>query len=234
MKWYGLAAFSYLLTAGLFYWGYTGKKQFNYPSKAFFNVSGLDISHHQGSIKWNIVGNKRFKFVYIKATEGASFKDKNFLTNYAGAKRAGLLVGGYHFWTFCKTAEEQIQNLRDSVPHSVGDLVPAIDIESAYGCGDENASARIKEDLKTLNEEIFKTYGTLPVIYTTREFARLHPEIFEIENVFWLRSLVGPPMYETDWGIWQYYNGGEVKGIDAPVDMNVFNNRLLLSRIIQK
>ncbi|MGH1468878.1 MAG: GH25 family lysozyme [Bdellovibrionales bacterium] len=234
MKWYGLALGSYLLTAGLFYWGYTGKKQFNYPSKTFFNVSGLDVSHHQGDIDWKLVGKSHFKFVYIKSTEGASFKDKNFLKNYAGAKKEGLLVGGYHFWTFCKTAEEQIKNLKDTVPHSIGDMVPAIDIESAYGCGLDDASARLSKDLEKLNAKILATYGELPVVYTTREFAKLHPEIFKFKNIFWLRSLVGPPMYEKRWGIWQYYNGGEVKGIDAPVDVNVFSNKLLISRIIQK
>jgi lysozyme len=40
-------------------------------------VQGLDVSHHQGEIRWGEVP-KSFSFVYIKATEGGDFKDKKF------------------------------------------------------------------------------------------------------------------------------------------------------------
>ena len=38
---------------------------------------GIDVSHHQGQIDWKEVAkDKQIKFVYIKATQGTSIKDK--------------------------------------------------------------------------------------------------------------------------------------------------------------
>ncbi len=234
VKWYGLVSLFYILVIGLFYQGYVEKKQFNYPSKTFFKIYGLDISHHQGKINWNKVGEEDFEFVYIKATEGKSFKDPNFLRNYRGVKEQKIMVGGYHFWTFCKTAEEQIKNIKEVIPHLPGDLVPAIDMESAYSCGVEQSHNRVNMDLEKINEELFKAYGAYPVIYTTGEFVKAHPEILNFSNIFWLRSLFGPPLYKKKWDIWQYYNGAKVKGIKGRVDVNVFNSKLLFSEVIQK
>lgn len=234
MKWYGITIIFYFLIAGLASWGYVQKKQFNYPSETFFDTFGLDVSHHQGEIKWGQVDSEKYKFVYIKATEGESFKDKHFLKNYAQAKKNNLIVGGYHFWTFCKTAEEQIANFKDSIPHMEEDLVPAVDMESAYSCGVEKAPERVISDMQKINEAVLKTYGRLPVIYTTKEFASVHPEIFNFPNIFWLRSLVARPLYKKDWGLWQYFNGAKVAGIAGRVDVNVLNRKLLIDSILQK
>lgn len=234
MKWYGLFGLFFAVVTAWGYWGYTHKKQFNFPSEAFFSTYGLDVSHHQGEVDWQKVSKTKFKFVYLKATEGESFKDKRFLQNYAQAKQAGLVVGGYHFWTFCKTAEEQIKNIKETVPHSMEDLVPAIDIESAYACGVEKHPERVTADVQKMNSKILEAYGTLPVIYTTREFVKVHPEILEFQNVFWLRSLIGPPLYKKKWGVWQYYNGAKVSGITGPVDVNVLSKKLRFDRITQR
>lgn len=233
MKWYGLIVFLYVLMSSLAWWGYTEKKQFNYPSAAFFDVYGLDVSHHQGDIDWSSVPNDKYKFVYIKATEGESFKDKNFVKNYRKAKENGFKVGAYHFWTFCKSAEAQLANLMNTVPILYGDLVPAIDMESAYSCGQEKDQNRVVLDLQKINDTILKNYGVIPVIYTTNEFVSVHPEILDFKNIFWMRSLVGPPLHKKDWGLWQYYNGARVSGIKGGVDVNVLNKRISLFRIEQ-
>ncbi len=234
MRWYGVVSLFYILVMGLFYQGYVEKKQFNYPSKTFFQIYGLDVSHHQGKINWDEVGKTDFKFVYIKATEGESFKDPNFLKNYRKAKKQKMIVGGYHFWTFCKTAQEQIKNIQAVIPYSAGDLILAIDMESVYSCGKKKSHDRVTRDLEKINERLFKIYGVYPVIYTTGEFVKVHPEILKFPNIFWQRSLFGPPLYKRKWGIWQYYNRAKVKGIKGGVDVNVFNSKLLFSKIIQK
>ena len=62
-------------------------------------VDGIDVSHHNGTIKWNeVVKNRKIKFVYVKATEGRSHKDTKFSQNVKGARKAGLEVGAYHFF----------------------------------------------------------------------------------------------------------------------------------------
>ena len=59
---------------------------------------GIDVSNHQGRIDWNKVANDdNVQFVYIKATEGATYVSPTFEQNIREAREAGLKVGFYHF-----------------------------------------------------------------------------------------------------------------------------------------
>ena len=59
---------------------------------------GIDVSHYQGDIDWNIVvKNANISYAYLKATEGATLVDDTYEKNLREAKNAGLLVGSYHF-----------------------------------------------------------------------------------------------------------------------------------------
>ena len=61
---------------------------------------GIDVSHYQGNINWERVAREdNVHFVYIKATEGAGLVDDCYLRNLYGAKRVGLPVGSYHFFS---------------------------------------------------------------------------------------------------------------------------------------
>src|SRR5262245_5178777 len=64
------------------------------------HVVGVDLSHHQGRIDWGKVRASKAAFAFIKATEGATFTDPAFATNWSGARDAGVLRGAYHFFTF--------------------------------------------------------------------------------------------------------------------------------------
>jgi len=60
-------------------------------------VSGFDISHYQGTVNFAGAYSSGARFVIIKATEGTTYQDPNFSSNYGGATNAGLIRGGYHF-----------------------------------------------------------------------------------------------------------------------------------------
>lgn len=233
MKSYGALIILYVVFTLVFSVGYKRKWQFNHPSPAFFNVYGLDVSHHQGEVNWDVVDVKKYKFVYLKATEGESFKDTKFLENYTAAKATGLVVGGYHFWSFCRSLEKQLANLMETIPLSAGDLIPAIDIESTQSCKSEKRIEDILGDLKVINSTIKKRYGSYPVIYTTKDFAASYPEVLSFENIYWLRSLMGPPVYKKNWSLWQYHSNGSVQGFKGPVDLNVLSKKVLFESIVQ-
>ena len=60
---------------------------------------GIDVSHHQKKIDWKKVRfwkNKKINFVYIKATEGETYKDSFYSQNILGAKENEITVGSYH------------------------------------------------------------------------------------------------------------------------------------------
>lgn len=219
-----LAGF-YAFLFAFYLWGKEHKVQFNYPSRTLYPVFGLDVSHHQGEIDWPSVNSEKFRFVYIKATEGEGFKDKRFKSNYEKAKKSGLKVGAYHFWSFCKDPHKQVYNIVNTVPRMRGDLVPALDMETIKKCeyaskGEEKEAIK-RHIMVALNELSFQ-YGKPPLIYTTMDFLTQHEELLGFDTKYWVRSLVGVPfLSKVDWTIWQYHNAGVVIGINGPVDLNV-------------
>jgi len=58
---------------------------------------GFDISGYQTGVDFAKAKANGAEFVIIKATEGTSYKSPQFNTQYAGATKAGLIRGGYHF-----------------------------------------------------------------------------------------------------------------------------------------
>jgi hypothetical protein len=60
-------------------------------------LKGIDVSHYQGSINWKDVKNGGFSFAMAKATEGLTYVDPTFGTNYAGMHAVGLVRSAYHF-----------------------------------------------------------------------------------------------------------------------------------------
>lgn len=71
------------------------------------NYHGIDVSHHQHKIDWSQVAKDDVDFVYIKATEGATWTDPKFKTLLEGAKKENILVGAYHFITTSTEASAQ-------------------------------------------------------------------------------------------------------------------------------
>src|SRR3954469_22613633 len=57
---------------------------------------GIDVSHHQGTINWDAVAGDGVEFAWMKATEGATFRDASFARNWHQAGAAGLARGAYH------------------------------------------------------------------------------------------------------------------------------------------
>ena len=71
----------------------------NYPTKDKYEIRGVDVSSYQGEIDWKVLANQDIKFAFIKATEGSSFVDEKFKSNYENAKKIeNLAIGAYHFF----------------------------------------------------------------------------------------------------------------------------------------
>ena len=62
------------------------------------SIKGIDVSHHQNNVEWEKVKKSGISFAFIKATEGAWFKDSKFNTNINQAKKNGIYVGAYHYY----------------------------------------------------------------------------------------------------------------------------------------
>jgi hypothetical protein len=92
---------------------------------------GLDISHHQElSLNLRRAGEENVDFVFIKSTEGATYRDPEFVTNLAEARAADLLVAAYHFVRNDASAAAQAINVTRVVPLDVPII---LDVEETSG-----------------------------------------------------------------------------------------------------
>jgi GH25 family lysozyme M1 (1,4-beta-N-acetylmuramidase) len=60
-------------------------------------INGIDVSHYQGTINWTSVKSAGIEFAICKATEGTTYTDPTFATNYSHMKSKGITRGAYHF-----------------------------------------------------------------------------------------------------------------------------------------
>ena len=104
------------------------------PDRDAYPVRGIDVSNHQGPIDWRRVAADDVSFAIIKATEGGDWVDKSFARNFAAAKEAGLAIGAYHFFTFCRPGADQARNFIATVPRDRLMLPPVIDVEFHGNC----------------------------------------------------------------------------------------------------
>lgn len=60
-------------------------------------VVGIDVSSYQGVVDWVSFTKVKRSFAYVKATEGTSYRNPFYASQYGGAKTAGMFAGAYHF-----------------------------------------------------------------------------------------------------------------------------------------
>lgn len=200
-----------------------GLLRVNDPDRAQYPVWGVDVSHHQGAIDWQSVAREpNLVFAYIKATEGGDWRDRRFAENWRNARGAGLKVGAYHFFTFCRAPLEQAANFLDVVPRDADALPPVVDVEFGGNCSARPSAEVLRRDLGLFVGAVARELQRRPILYLTPE---AHAEFFagnEGEHRFWIRSLWGEP--PPGWTLWQFANRARVRGIRTAVDLNAFHS----------
>ncbi len=194
-----------------------------WPNNLFANryaVQGIDVSNHQKTIDWEKVGeNEKFRFVFIKATEGEDFQDSYFAANWAGAKKAGFLCGAYHYFTMTSSGKNQAANFIRVVPAEEGSLPPVVDVETTGV--DRDA---LLAELRDLVGALEKAYEQKPILYVVRATYNDYIKGEFDSCPLWIRDIVKPPALSggVQWHFWQYCSRGHIDGIDTYVDLNVF------------
>ena len=200
-------------------------------------LDGIDVSHHNGKINWRKVAeNENIKFVYIKATEGATHRDSRFKVNAKEARKAGLEVGAYHYLT-CKTSvEAQFKNFQKTVAGLDLTLIPMVDVESS-GMTDNNhrelSPAEISKLLKAFCRLVEEHYGRKPVIYASSYYFRKALSNDFADYYLWANGYYGKPYIGQKGraGIWQFTEHGHLDGIPNPVDLNRFQNGMTVEKL---
>lgn len=200
------------------------------PDRDAYPVRGIDVSNHQGSIDWRRVAADDVSFAIIKATEGGDWVDKSFARNIAAAKEAGLAVGAYHFFTFCRPGAEQAKNFIAMVPGDMALLPPVVDIEFVGNCPEWPSSEEFAAQLAAFLDPVEAAFGKQAIVYLIGEAVDVYGGAIPVRKR-WVRSLATHPGHE-DWVYWQYHNSGSVDGIAGPVDLNVLHGSATLSTLL--
>ena len=192
-----------------------------------YEIRGIDISHYQGDIDWELLQNAMIekspiRFVVMKATEGASKVDPSFNENFQQAREYGFIRGAYHFWSNKSSARQQAYFFLDKVPLEVGDLPPVLDVEHKPA---DKSVEDFQRDVLTWLHIVEDRYHVKPIIYTYYKFkmTNLNSPVFD-DYPYWIAHYyVDKIEYKGEWKFWQHTDAGRLPGIKGYVDFNIYN-----------
>ncbi len=197
-------------------------------SPANYQVHGIDASRYQGEIDFFAARQSGIRFAWLKATEGGDHLDPGYAINAPRARAAGVPVGAYHFYYFCRTPEEQAAWFIQNVGRVAGDLPPVLDMEwnhQSRTCSARPGGADVRDQIERFTAIVGRHYGTRPVIYTTPDFYKDNDLGQMRGQEFWLRAVTKHPSEgypDERWSFWQYSGTGIVPGVAGKVDLNAF------------
>ena len=178
--------------------------------KAYINYprfpDGYDLSHHNKKPDWSKLS--RVQFVYLKATEGDSFKDSKFKLYSKTSKNHNLKVGAYHFMSPGISGLKQFNHFKSVVGKGM-DLIPVLDIE---------VPDIADNDIREFVTECERYYGVKPMVYVNRYYQFKHRHA-TAGCKLWLSNKTRFQVFD-DYDMWQYAIQ-EVGGME--VDHNCIN-----------
>jgi lysozyme len=189
------------------------------------HVHGIDLSHYQGDVFWETVGeNSKMAYVYLKATEGADKIDDRYVGNIELAHKYGLKVGSYHFFRPKSDLTKQLNNFTEQCRPGDQDLIPMIDIETTSGLSD----SEFRDSLMTFLKMIETAYRQKPLIYTFANFYDHHLKgVIDDYKLMIAQYTVREPELDDsrDITMWQYTGKGRINGVNSYVDKSRFMGR---------
>lgn len=204
--------------------------------KGDLSYEGIDVSNWQRNIDYSQVKNSGVQIVYIKASEGTTFKDPYLEQNYSNAKANGLKVGFYHYLTATSVwqARAQADFFASVIEGKDVDCKLAMDYEEFFGEGkieiNEIALAFMKR-VKEITKKDVIVYSNLNNVKNT------FGDDVANEGRLWLayysntQNLINVNSSWTNYIGLQYTSSGQVPGISGNVDKNRFSKEIFMEDI---
>lgn len=195
------------------------------------HIHGIDMSHYQGEVFWEAVGNNtKMAYVYLKATEGGDRIDEMYEYNIQLARQHGVKVGSYHFFRPKTELSKQLANFMAQCRPKDQDLIPMIDIETKSGLSTE----AFCDSLMRFLDMVEKAYRQKPLIYTGTNFYNkyLAGKLDGYKLMIAQYTKDEPVLSdERDFTIWQYTGKGHIDGVKGYIDKSRFMGRHSLREI---
>ena len=189
------------------------------------HVHGIDLSHYQGEVFWEAIGNNsKMAYVYLKATEGGDRIDHMYEQNIELAHKYGLKVGSYHFFRPKTELAKQLENFKTQCRPGQQDLIPMIDIEVKQGMNTE----AFRDSVAKFLIMVEKAYRQKPLVYTGTNFYNKNlVGLLDDYKLMIAQYSENEPILsdDKDYMLWQYTGKGYIDGIKGYVDKSRFMGR---------
>jgi lysozyme len=182
------------------------------------HTHGVDVSHYQGSIDWRkLAKHAHMHYAYIKATEGANFRDPYYEHNLKQARKHGVMVGSYIFFRPQVPLLAQMDNLFHTVNPKKQDLIPLVDVETT---GSLSTDA-FQDSLRIFLDMVSAAYRCKPLVYVGQNFYNRYLSSGVLNNYpLMVANYSRRPLLNDgrNYVIWQYTANGAVVGIRQSCD----------------
>jgi lysozyme len=181
-------------------------------------IKGIDVSHYQGNIDFKKVKNAGYEFVFIKATEGKSYLDPMFETNFKNANAAGLYVGAYHFGTFSNVdeAKNEANHFLSAIKGKTFTYPVVLDLE----VDKKQVSDKQLTDATIVFLEALENAGYFAMIYSGKSFYENELDVARLTPYATWIARYGSTL-GRDAGIWQNSSSGKVPGVSGSCDTDI-------------
>lgn len=190
---------------------------------------GIDVSHHNGKINWGQLPD--VEFVYVKATEGATYVDPMYQQNIKGARAKKLRVGAYHYFRTTSSVQKQFENYKEHVKKSDIDLIPMVDVEECK----KWSTVQLQDSLMRFIQLVKSHYGKAPMIYSVNTFYNKYCAP-KFNNYYLMIGRYGndKPFIKGKgtYTIWQKSQIGRIAGISKNVDIDIFHKKASVKVIL--
>ncbi len=194
---------------------------------------GVDVSYHQGKIRWDEVADSGVRFAMLRlghrtTGDGEIRLDTQWEANCAGAREAGLPVGVYFFSQAISVEEarEEAAFVLATLKGRPLDFPVVFDWETDYTTyRNANVDPEIVNACAIAFCQEIARAGYEPMVYFNLD---LDNRFWDLELLqeqgygFWLAMYRNTMNWPYEAAMWQYTDSGRVEGIDYPVDLNLY------------
>lgn len=193
---------------------------------------GIDVSHHNGVVDWLAVTSNvpKVDFAILKASEGATSRDKKFAVNAQGCVKNKIPWGAYHFATW--NSQDVVADAKQEAANFIGavkvvgvrpDLPLVLDVESNTPL--KLSRKQVYLYCQTFLQEVIAA-GYDVAIYSSPGFLESNLPAGHNLTKFklWIAHYTTKPAprlagWKNYW-IWQYTDAGTCKGVKTACDLN--------------
>ncbi len=221
-------------------------ERMNYTSERIYGIDISRYQHGKGRKKYPILWNKLrishlgskskkqisgkvdypVSFVFIKSTEGVTVRNPYYVHDYAAARKAGIPIGAYHFFSTKRTGAAQAEFFINHTLFRKGDLPPVLDIEPSNSQIEAMGGSKVMwSHIRVWLQAVEKRCGVKPILYINQMFVNKYlPDAPDIKRNYkvWI-ARYGEYKPDIRLVVWQLSPDGRVQGITGDVDINVFN-----------